>query len=1385
MEHSTIPSCEATGPDGTRILIRPHATTDSIADLARALDLPATSGLTIDGRSVASHEPLVAAGLRVGSVIGHEPIDPEPLHVDSSVGGVEVAVLVGPACERWVRLGPGRHRVGRAPTAAVRVDDPGVELHHGVLDVAADGSARFIQLTGMFPATIDGAPCDPTRSLEPGCSLSLGTSRLAIGRFPRRGETTPPTSEVVRNVGGSIVAVDRDPWRSMVRRAPSPSNDTLDVLLDVPEPPGTHRAPPLTSLVGAGVAAAGAGLLAAVLGQLLFAVFAAVGAVAAIATWAVGALLARRDRRRAVAAHRAALVVFEKTLHRAHLAAERQHRAQHRDLVDALGVIHGDGTGIWSQRCMPHDALWSTIGRGTCRWNPPITADARGHLDADLLVSLERSERLDDVAVPLGLEPGSVVALHGSPTSTEALARSVIVQLAATYGPADWQLQVVTDHPERWHWARWLPHVRDRHGVVAADDPQAVAAAMDAGGDRAGRRMVIVVDAPALLSARTGPVRRRLERGDVSCLALVGSDTSVPAVADRILDVGGTGAAAWAGSDARAWTAVDCEITMAGLSVATAEVAARQLAPLIDPEDHDEADGLPTGVSLAELEPVGDDSAAIIARRWQHAGPDPAPVARLGVSGDGIIDIDLVRDGPHGLVAGTTGAGKSELLRTLVVSLAAQSSPDHVTMVLVDFKGGSTFDACERLPHTVGVVTDLDDGLAERVLESLDAEVRRRERLLRAARVDDLSGYRRAATDPLPRLVVVIDEFASLAKELPGFLGALVAVAQRGRSLGIHLLLATQRPAGVVTDDIRANTNLRIALRLQDRSDADDVVGDEAPARFPVGLPGRATLRLGPDDLVVFQTASSAGALPRGAGRLQVEVIEADVTGSGGPGADASEVDAQRSVLDHLVDAIGVAAGMVEVASPHRPWIDPLPDVVHPRDLADGPMVVGVLDDPAGQCRRPLTWTPSEGNLLLVGAVGAGTTTAAGALMAACARASPTDELHLYVVDAQGDTAWSECQSLAQCGAVVRATEVERLTRLLARLASELDRRVTDGGREPTVVVAIDGYAAVRDALADVAHTEAAARLSRVLRDGPAVGIVSVVTTDGASSTGLAVPRSATWVFHVGDPGSARTAGLRGPVVAPGRPGRLRVVESAMEGQVVLDPQPFRVDAVADTSEVGAPSVEVLPDVVDSDVFDARLSAAGAADSGDGEPAELAIGIGADDLQPQRLRVPVGDHVFIGGAARTGRTTALHQVEAAWRRLHPDGRVIRIDRRRCAGAGAAADFDDLDTPALVVVDDAERIDDLDGTLVRLMGQERVMFAIAARLEAVRVAYGHWTREVARGRCGLIMTSMGDVDGELLGATLPRRTPMPPRPGLAWMVDQAGHRLVQVAARMPP
>jgi DNA segregation ATPase FtsK/SpoIIIE, S-DNA-T family len=308
MDDSTIPPCEVTGPDGARMVVHPHAATDTVADLARALDLADAAALQIDGRSVAPHDRLVATGLRVGSTVTvRRPVPTSSARASdgspAAGDGVAVAVGVGPACERRIDLPPGRHTVGRAASARVRVDDPSVELHHGVLDVAADGSFGFTQLTGSFPATLDGVPAAPRPGHRARVQPPIGTSRLMFGR---RGVTV-----AIPRIPGSVVTTEGDPWRSVVRRGPHLTGDTTPVALDVPAPPPPHRAPPLTALVGAGIAAIGAGLLAAVLGQVLFAVFAAVGAAASLATWAVGALVALRDRRRADATHRAALVEFE------------------------------------------------------------------------------------------------------------------------------------------------------------------------------------------------------------------------------------------------------------------------------------------------------------------------------------------------------------------------------------------------------------------------------------------------------------------------------------------------------------------------------------------------------------------------------------------------------------------------------------------------------------------------------------------------------------------------------------------------------------------------------------------------------------------------------------------------------------------------------------------------------------------------------------------------------------------------------------------------------------------------------------------------------------------------------------------------------------------
>ena len=341
-------------------------------------------------------------------------------------------------------------------------------------------------------------------------------------------------------------------------------------------------------------------------------------------------------------------------------------------------------------------------------------------------------------------------------------------------------------------------------------------------------------------------------------------------------------------------------------------------------------------------------AAAVIAARWRGNGRSTFAV--LGETYDGPFGIDLRKDGPHALIAGTTGSGKSELLQTIVASLAIANRPDEMTFVLVDYKGGSAFADCVQLPHTVGMVTDLDPHQVERALASLSAELTRREHTLAAAGAKDIEDYQplvdRRQARPLPRLVLVIDEFASMVRDLPDFVSGLVNIAQRGRSLGIHLILATQRPSGVVSADIRANTNLRIALRVTDAAESADVIGAPDAASISKATPGRAYVRLGHGSLVPFQAGRVGGRRPGAeattTARPWVTPLSWSALGRPEPSPPAAGRRADQEITDLkiLVEQIQYAAKGLRVPGQPSPWLPPLPpmlqlaDIVHRRPRA-------------------------------------------------------------------------------------------------------------------------------------------------------------------------------------------------------------------------------------------------------------------------------------------------------------------------------------------------------------------------------------------------------------------------------------------------------------------
>lgn len=316
-----------------------------------------------------------------------------------------------------------------------------------------------------------------------------------------------------------------------------------------------------------------------------------------------------------------------------------------------------------------------------------------------------------------------------------------------------------------------------------------------------------------------------------------------------------------------------------------------------------------------------------IVRLDELAQPDPGVLAATFLHAGAPMPVDLVADGPHAVVGGTTGAGKSELLIAWITALASLHPPDRLAVLLVDFKGGASFGALTGLAHCVGVITDLDEHQAARAIESLRAEMRHRERVLAeqgARSIDEARG--------LERLVIVVDEFAAMLHDLPDLHRLFADVAARGRSLGMHLILCTQRPAEAVRDTVLANCGLRISLRVTDEADALAITDVRDAAHIRLEQRGRCVVRVAGRDTVHAQSA----------------IVQ--------PAQLAALVAASR-----------------RHEPPRRPWCEPLPTRVDPAGIETQGITLGLVDRPFEQRVDPIGWRPeAEGPMLVLGASATG-----------------------------------------------------------------------------------------------------------------------------------------------------------------------------------------------------------------------------------------------------------------------------------------------------------------------------------------------------------------------------------------------------------------------------
>ncbi|MFD7664092.1 FtsK/SpoIIIE domain-containing protein [Streptomyces sp. NPDC059788] len=844
----------------------------------------------------------------------------------------------------------------------------------------------------------------------------------------------------------------------------------------------------------------------------------------------------------------------------------------------------GPGARLWERRRGHPDHLLLRVG--TVRQASLLTIEDSSREDNHRSVNWQ----IPDMPIGVDLCGDGVVGISGETDAARALARWTVAQAAILHSPRDVRITVLTDAAgaPAWEWVRWLPHARPGEGGVTApptggptvtvgNDPETVAnrvsELVSAIRSRARSResamggallaepdLVVVLDGARRLRDVPGVVQV-LKEGPSVRVFLICLDQEERMLPEECVTVCSVGAreVTLRRTGSADLTGIRADLVDTGWC----ERIARSLAPVRDVTP-DGSDGLPDRVKLLDLLGLEPPQAGELAARWTKRPASTGVL--LGAGYTGPVTFDLVKDGPHGLIAGTTGAGKSELLQTLVASLAAVNRPDEMTFVLVDYKGGSAFAGCERLPHVLGMVTDLDSHLVERALTSLTAELTRRERLLADAGAKDHTEYRAMrrrdpAMAPLPRLLLIIDEFATLARDVPEFVPGLVGIAQRGRSLGLHLLLATQRPAGVVTADIRANTNLRISLRVTDALDSQDVLEVNDAVSISSETPGRALARIGHRSVLPFQTAF-VGAVRDGAQATSPDAGDPGQVGQPGPKADAdvwtSELtwsllgrtaaepveetsdlfDAIQEAMEDrdaptdltaLVDAVQEAAADLDIERQPSPWLPALPHAVSLSELperpdpADGrlaPVPWGLADLPGAQRQEPMELDLTRfGHLYVLGTPRSGRSQVLRTIGGALARRHSSADVHLYGIDAAGG-ALAPLAALPHCGAVVPRADLERLGRLLSRLTAEMSARqelLTSHGaanltelrallqpaeRPAHIVVLIDGWDSLAALLGDHDGGRPVQELTALIREGAPMGLHVIATSERALMTG-------------------------------------------------------------------------------------------------------------------------------------------------------------------------------------------------------------------------------------------------------------------------------------------
>lgn len=1004
---------------------------------------------------------------------------------------------------------------------------------------------------------------------------------------------------------------------------------------------------------------------------------------------------------------------------------------------------------LWERRPSHPDFLQLRFGlgeaplRATIKAPPdnPSTTQSDPICDFELRRLLGSVERIQGAPIRLNLARSRWTLFTGDPLATRSAVRSVLVQAVTWHGPDDVRLLVATTGARLadWSWARWLPHLRWcesdlPQGSLLITDPDVLHASLlhlvasrravlEAAGSRRalngeqprfpGPHLIVVLDGIAVNEESDSLSVLRTTPGLAITVVQVADDAAGwdPPWADQIVLIDADRQIVRAPDRAADRPAARSDAA----DPVMCESLARRLSAWRIP-GHSLTDAV-RSPDVAELLGVGDVGAVDRDQMWARPGAQGDLAIPIGSAPDGTpLVLDLKESarggmGPHGLLVGATGSGKSELLRTLVVGLALSHSPELVSLVLVDFKGGATFAGLADLPHVSGMITNLEDQLhlVDRMREALEGELGRRQQLLSdSGNLDSAQEYRRLRAQsrpdlvPLPDLVVIVDEFSELIVARPDFVDTFVAIGRLGRSLGIHLLLASQRIDDGKLRGLDSHISYRIALRTFSPSDSSSAIGNHDAYYLPP-VAGSGILKVGSTVYQRFRgahvsapysgTAGGAARLvtPFDAASQPLSLVDhEDATGSG--------ADDSSSVAPATTASVVVARLHDDRRRAHRIWLPPLEprvtlggvlgglidDTDRGAVAVDWPFVGGLrapfamVDHPRAQQVAPFApdLSGGTGSMLIVGAPTTGKSTLLKTLIVSLALTHTPTEVQVYCVDLGGGSL-HELATLPHVGSVAGRGNVETISRTIGQVNGMLTareqlfasrqvpsmvqyrQRRRDGELADQILgdvfLVIDGYGELRknyEALDEIV-TDIAAR-------GAGFGIHVIITANRSSEARAALRDSLAGriELRIAEPSDSVIDRRRATSVPTDMPGRALAADGSMI-QVLLpvldDDQPLgRALARSRDAWTGpvAPPVRVLP----TEVRSSQLPSPSC-----DEPPGVPIGIEERDLAPFYLDLDDDPHFAVIGESESGKTTVLAGfLRGLTSRSTPDATAVYI-----------------------------------------------------------------------------------------------------------------------------